>query len=206
MIKKAFHDITNVSKRNIKLTIYKSSHRKKLIRWLYEVTHDFVYSQSTFGIAVYILDTYTQKNSFELSNYQLLGLTALFIAAKLDEQNLKSISDYVAVTDNLVTPKEILETEKEILLNTEIQFNIPHSYLKKWYLEKMQYNYTTIECREILFCCFACVMEKSNVNNNMYWIYLEGIRQAEGFLTRKIASEDLKFYLNNNFITKNLCI
>lgn len=204
MIKKAFHDITNISKRNIKLTIYKSSHRKKLIRWLYEVTRDFMYSQSTFGMTVLILDSYTQKNSFDLSNYQLLGLTALFIAAKLEEKNLKSIIDYVDVTDNLVTPKEILETEKIILLNTKIPFNIPHSYLKIWYLEKMQSEYSTVICREILFCCFAYVMEKSNLNTNMYWIYLEGIRQAEVFLTRKNASEDLKFYLNNNYITKNI--
>ncbi|KAK6089473.1 hypothetical protein P3W45_001610 [Vairimorpha bombi] len=204
MIKRVFHDITNVSRKNFKLTIHKSSHRKKLIRWLYEVTRDFKYSQATFAISIYILDSYTQKCGFDLNDYQLIGITSLFVGAKIDEKLCKSIDEYVAVTDNYAKKEEIINLEREILKVLDFDIKIPHLYLKTWYLKKMSSKFTLLERREILFSAFAYIMEKNICKNNMYWIYLEGIREAEKLLSCKDMSEELKFYIENNRVTKNI--
>lgn len=203
-IKRVFHDITNVTKKNFKLTIHKSSHRKKLIRWLYEVTRDFKYSQGTFALSVYILDFYTQKRGFSLTDYQLIGITSLFIGAKIDERVCKHIDEYIKVTDNYVKKEEILNLEKEILEVLDFDIKIPHSYLHTWYLENMSNKYSLVERREILFSTFAYIMEKNTCKNNMYWIYLEGIRESEKILSGLKISEELQFYLENNRLIENI--
>ncbi|KAF9764952.1 Cyclin-A1-2 [Nosema granulosis] len=205
-MKRAFHDITNITRKNIKLTIHKSSHRKKLVRWLYEVVEDFEYSQVTFAMAVYILDRYTVNKGFNLSEYQLIGITVLFIAAKFEEPKNKGVADYVEVTDSSVNRKEILEMEREILssFGFNLDLQTPHRYLRIWYLEKMDCKFSLEERQEILFCSFAYILEKHTCRHNMYWMYLEGIREAEKVLSGHCLSDELRFYIEHNRTTKNL--
>lgn len=205
-MKRAFHDITNITRKNIKLTIHKSSHRKKLVRWLYEVVEDFEYSQVTFAMAIYILDRYTLNKGFNLSEYQLIGITVLFIAAKIEEPKCKSVMEYVEVTDRSVNRKEILEKEMDILssFNFNLELHTPHRYLRIWYLEKMDCKYSLEERQEILFCGFAYILEKNTCRHNMYWMYLEGIREAEKVLTGQDVSDEFKFYLDHNRTTRDL--
>jgi hypothetical protein len=205
-MKRAFHDITNVARKNIKLTIHKSSHRKKLVKWLYEVVEDFEYSQVTFALGIHILDKYTLNKGFDLSEYQLIGITVLFIAAKIEEPKAKSVKDYMEVTDSSVSIREILEKELEILqsFNFDIDLQIPHAYLRSWYLQKMECKFSLIERQEILFCAFAFILEKHTCRHNMYWMYLEGIREAERILSGCVLPEDITFYLKHNNVTKNL--
>lgn len=204
IFKQVFHDITNINKKNIKLTIHKSAHRRKLLRWLYEVTRDFKYEQSTFGIAVYILDTYTQKYGFELNNYQLLGITSLFIAAKMEESKLKGINDYVQVTDCYVKEEEILLMERHIINIHSFDIVTPHFYLKSWHLEKMSKKLSLAEKRELLFSTFAYFLEMSTCKKSMYSIFLDGIKEAENILAGHQIPKDLQFYINNNRIARHI--
>lgn len=45
-------------------------------------------------MAVKLLDEYCEKNLTPLKKYQLLGVTALFMAAKYEETELPRIKDY----------------------------------------------------------------------------------------------------------------
>ncbi|WUR05024.1 cyclin-family protein [Vairimorpha necatrix] len=204
LFRRVFHDITNVSKKNIKLTIHKSSHRKKLIRWLYEVIRDFKYSQSTFGLTIYILDSYTQQMGFDINSYQLIGITSLFIAAKLEERATKPLEDYLVVTDNLVSAEELINMERMIIVNIQFDIKIPHSYLKLWYLKRMTNHFTMKERQEILFSAFACIIEKNASIKNIYCVYLEGIREAERIMSGSDISKDLEFYIKNNRVIRHI--
>ncbi|ADM12230.1 G2/mitotic specific cyclin 1 [Encephalitozoon intestinalis ATCC 50506] len=206
MMKRVFQDITNVSRKNIKLTIHRSSHRRKLVKWLYEVMDDFGYSQVTFSTAVFILDRYTEVRGLDLGKYQLVGISSLFLSAKIEEKRCKEIDDYVHVTDNTYSRREILDKEIEILevFGFNLMFRLPHSFLKEKYLEKMSSEYTVKQCQEIFFCAFSYVIEKNICGSSMYWIYLEGIKEAEKVLSGHKASEDFRFYLENNRRIKNI--
>lgn len=205
-MKRAFQDITNVVRKNIKLTVHKSTHRKKLLKWLYEVINDFGYSQVTFSIAVFILDKYTEVKGLDLTKYQLIGVSALFISAKIEEKQCKRIEDYVHVTDNSYSKQDILKKEMEMLesFDFDLMFKLPHTFLKHWYLEKVSEKYTIHHRQEIFFCAFSHIIEKNTCGSNMYWIYLEGAREAEKVLEGCEIDPDLRFYLENNRRIKSL--
>lgn len=199
-IKRAFQDITNVARKNIKITVHKSSHRKKLLKWLYEVINDFDYSQVTFASAVVIIDKYTERKGLDLSEYQLIGISALFISAKIEERYCKSILDYVHVTDNSYTKEEILKKEFDMInfIDMSIYQKLPHTYLRPWYIEKVSDKYNLKVRQEIFFSAFAYIMEKNTCGSNPNWIYLEGVKIAEKVLQGGEIDKDFNFYLVNN--------
>lgn len=199
-MKTAFQDITNVVRKNIKLTIHKSAHRRKLLKWLYEVVNDFRYSQVTFSTAVFILDKYTEAKGLDLGEYQLIGISALFLGAKIEERKCKSMDDYTHVTDDTYSRQQVLQKEIEMLelFDFNLLFRLPHSFLRAWYLEKVSDRFTVEHRQEVFFCAFSYVMEKNICGGNMYWIYLEGSREAEKVFSDCEIDTDFKFYLENN--------
>lgn len=199
-MKRTFQDITNVARKNIRLTIHKSAHRKKLLKWLYEVVNDFGYSQVTFSTAVLVLDRYTEVKGLDLTEYQLIGISALFLSAKIEERHCKVIDDYIHVTDNSYMKREVLDKEIEMLeiFDFNLMFRLPHFFLKHWYLERVSEKYTIQHRQEIFFCAFSYIMEKNICGGNMYWIYLEGVREAEKLLSGCEIDIDFRFYLENN--------
>lgn len=205
-MKRVFQDITNVSRKNIKLTIHKSSHRRKLLLWLYEVMDDFGYSQITLSTAVFILDRYTETKGLDLDKYQLVGISALFLSAKMEERECKTIDDYVHVTDSTFSKQEILDKEIEMLemFGFNPMLKLPHSFLREWYLEKVSDRYTIKQRQEIFFCAFSYVIERNVCGANMYWIYLEGVKEAEKILSGCEIDPRLRFYLENNRRIKSI--
>jgi G2/mitotic-specific cyclin 2 len=206
MAKKTFLDITNVVRKNIKLTVHKSCHRKKLLKWLYEVLNDFEYSQVTFATAIFIIDRYTEVRGLDLAEYQLIGIAALFLSAKIEERHCKGIEDYIHVTDNSYGRSEILEKEAEMLriFDFNLLLKLPHAFLRPWYLEKVTDKYQLKQRQEIFFCAFSYIMEKNACGGNIRWVYLEGIREAEKVFAGCSVDLDFRFYLETNRRLRNI--
>lgn len=200
MIKRAFQDITNLRSKHIKVTIHKSSHRKKLIRWIYEVCKDFNYSEYTYITAVLIIDRYTEKHVFDLDEYQLIGIASLLIAAKIEEPKTRPISEYASVTDNSFCQLEIVQKEKSILvvLDYNITNKLPQSYLNVDYLKNNFKQYSFEERRELLNCYIAAQLEQSIYTKNMFLLYLQAIREMEKEFKTVVYSEATRFYIKNN--------
>ncbi|KAH9410839.1 cyclin [Ordospora pajunii] len=205
-MKRVFEDITNVSRKNIKLTIHKSAHRKKLLRWLYEVVNDFEYSQVTFSIAVLILDRYVEMRGLDLTKYQLVGISALFLSAKLEEKHLKTLDDYVFVTSNSFLKQEILDKEIEMLkaLEFDMIMKLPHCLLREAQIEKMSERYSMKQRQEIFFCAFSYLIEKNSCRWNALQLYTKGIHEASSLFSGCEADTDFKFYLENNRVIKGI--
>lgn len=49
-------------------------------------------------------------------NIQLVGITSLYIAAKIEEQKPRQIRDYAETTERSCTENEIKDMEKNILI------------------------------------------------------------------------------------------
>ncbi|KAI5152011.1 hypothetical protein ENBRE01_2500 [Enteropsectra breve] len=209
MMKRAFQDITNLtglSSKNIKLTIHRSDHRRELLRWIYEVCADFGYNNYTYVTALLIVDSYTEKAGFELDEYQLIGISSLVLAAKIEEQKLKRISEYAIVTDSSYTPEEILAKESDILrvLEFNMLFSLPHRFLNSEYFRRNFSGFALLEKTELLHCCISALMEKKSYTKNMYVLYLEAVRELEVFLGGEARSKSLRFYIEKNRILKNM--
>lgn len=200
MIKRAFQDITNLKTKNIKLTIHRSSHRRTLLRWIYEVCADFRYSSYTYATALMIIDAYTQKNGFEVDQYQLIGITALFLAAKIEERQTHKTAEYALVTDGCCESEDILRQERKILesLNYELNVRLPHSYYNAEYFSSNFLGFAAEERREIFHCVLAALMERTTSLKSTSLLYLEAVREMEAVLYGMSIMEDVKFYLAAN--------
>ena len=61
-------------------------------------------------------------------DYQLVGVTALFIAAKFEEVSLQKIKAYVDITAKSYTKQEILDCEYQILKQLDFEVSVPTVY------------------------------------------------------------------------------
>ena len=102
--------------------------RAILIDWLIEVHFKFKLLPETLFISVNIIDRYLELKSIERSRLQLLGVTAMWIAWKYEEIYAPEIKDFVYITDNAYSQKNILELEYEVLRTLEFNLTTPSSY------------------------------------------------------------------------------
>jgi len=90
--------------------------RSVLLDWLVEVCEVYRLHRETFYLAVDYVDRYlsTQRN-IPKTRLQLVGVTALFIAAKNEEIYPPKLTEFAYVTDGACTEEEILQQEMNLL-------------------------------------------------------------------------------------------
>lgn len=108
--------------------------RTTLVDWLLQVHLRYHLLPETLWIAVNILDRFLSVRVVSTQKLQLVGLTALFIAAKYEEILAPSVDEFVYMADNGYTKDEILKGER-IILQT-LDFNIsayctPYSWVRR---------------------------------------------------------------------------
>ena len=103
------------------------SMRSILIDWLIDVHNRFQFKEETIYISIYIIDNYLSKKIIQSNKLQLLGITSLFIASKVNEIYIRRISDYVLITDNSYSINDIKFMEEEISKTLNFNFLVPSS-------------------------------------------------------------------------------
>ena len=104
-----------------------SKMRAILIDWLIDVHLKFNFTQETLYITINIIDTYLSLKKIERCNFQLLGVTALFIACKQNEILFRKLKDYVYITDNAYTEDDIKNMENKVLKTLNFNILFPSS-------------------------------------------------------------------------------
>ncbi|XP_050680525.1 G1/S-specific cyclin-E, partial [Leptidea sinapis] len=90
--------------------------RAILLDWLNEVCDVHKMHRETFHLTVDYLDRYlTETLDVQKGSLQLIGITCLFIAAKVEEVYPPKIGEFAYVTDGACTVEEILLEERLIL-------------------------------------------------------------------------------------------
>jgi G2/mitotic-specific cyclin 3/4 len=109
------------------------SMRSVLIDWLVQVHSRFNLLPETLYLAVNYIDRFLSVKVISLGKLQLVGATALFIAAKYEEINCPTVQEIVYMVDGSYTVEEILKAERFML--TMLQFELgwpgPMSFLRK---------------------------------------------------------------------------
>jgi len=98
--------------------------RAVLIDWLVEVQMQFKLLQETLFGTVDLVDRYlaVEGGNITRSKLQLIGVSCMFVAAKVEEVYAPACSDFVYITDNAYSEDDIKKTELKIL--TALQFNL----------------------------------------------------------------------------------
>jgi cyclin E len=107
--------------------------RAILLDWLIEVCEVYRLHRETFYLAVDFLDRYLcLSEPVPKNRLQLIGVTCLFIGAKLEEIYPPKLQEFAYVTDGACTESEILGMELTILksLNWSLSPMTPNAWLR----------------------------------------------------------------------------
>lgn len=109
------------------------SMRSVLMDWLVQVHSRFFLLPETLFLCVNYIDRFLSCKIVSLGKLQLVGATAIFIAAKYEEINCPSVQEIVYMVDGGYTADEILKAERFML--TLLQFELgwpgPMSFLRR---------------------------------------------------------------------------
>ncbi|KAL4923469.1 cyclin-like protein [Aspergillus undulatus] len=109
------------------------SMRSVLMDWLVQVHHRFSLLPETLFLCVNYIDRFLSCKIVSLGKLQLVGATAIFIAAKYEEINCPSVQEIVFMVDGGYTIDEILKAERFMLsmLQFELGYPGPMSFLRR---------------------------------------------------------------------------
>lgn len=92
-----------------------SNMRVILVNWLIEVQEEYKMRTETLYLAVSFIDRFLSLMSVVSGKLQLLGTSAMFIAAKYEEIYPPEVHEFVYITDDTYKKKQVLRMEHLIL-------------------------------------------------------------------------------------------
>ena len=111
--------------------------RAVLVDWLTQVQHHLKLSEETLFRTVIILDTVLWQRSVDPDKLQLVGITAMLLASKLEEYYPVEIPKLIHLTENSYRRRHVLEMERTILV--VLGFKVSLKVLVKIYIIKSLY-------------------------------------------------------------------
>lgn len=108
-----------------------SNMRTKLVDWLIEVQDEYKLENETVALAVTYCDKFLSLMSVARSKLQLLGTTAMFIAAKYEEIYPPDADEFAYVTADTYAKSEVILMERLILkvLSSAMAVPTAHQFL-----------------------------------------------------------------------------
>ncbi|KAL5606152.1 hypothetical protein BROUX41_006080 [Berkeleyomyces rouxiae] len=100
--------------------------RAILVDWLVEVHTRFHLLPETLFLAINIADRFMSQKTVHLERLQLVGMTAMFIAAKYEEIISPSVSSFRELAEGGFTEEEILSAERAILATLDYNMSYPN--------------------------------------------------------------------------------
>jgi G2/mitotic-specific cyclin-B3 len=104
------------------------SMRAVLIDWLVEIQESFELNHETLYLAIKIIDQYLMQKKISRSDFQLLGATAMLIAAKYDERLPPACDDFLYICDDAYDKRNLILMEMEVLATLDFCIGFPLSY------------------------------------------------------------------------------
>ncbi|OMJ76763.1 hypothetical protein SteCoe_23775 [Stentor coeruleus] len=96
--------------------------RMILYDWMMEVCSELTLKRETFHLAINYCDRYLSRNyGVKKEEYQLIGLTCMYLAAKIEEVLPPTLTDWASSADNGYSTCLIIQMEKHLLKNIDFK-------------------------------------------------------------------------------------
>jgi len=102
-----------------------SNMRSILVDWLIQVQHHLKLCQETLYLGVGILDLVMHRRDVDPDKLQLVGITALLVASKLEEYYPVDIKKLLHLTENSYTRVEVTHMERVLFEVLDFQVYLP---------------------------------------------------------------------------------
>ncbi|CAL5206373.1 unnamed protein product [Lathyrus oleraceus] len=96
-----------------------------LVDWLVEVSDEYKLVPDTLYLTVNLIDRFLSCRVITRQRLQLLGVTCMLISSKYEEICAPRLEEFVTITDNTYSKKEMLKMEKEVLNVLQFQLSVP---------------------------------------------------------------------------------
>lgn len=113
---------TNYMKKQLDIT---SSMRSILVDWLVEVSEEYKLNAETLYLAVNYTDRFLSQMSVLRGKLQLVGTASMYIAAKYEEITPPDVNEFVYITDDTYTKKQVLRMEHLLLKVLDFKMSPP---------------------------------------------------------------------------------
>uniref|UniRef100_A0A023GK10 Putative g2/mitotic-specific cyclin a n=1 Tax=Amblyomma triste TaxID=251400 RepID=A0A023GK10_AMBTT len=102
--------------------------RTILVDWLVEVAEEYKLHEETLFLAVSYVDRFLSSMSVQRTKLQLVGTASLLIAAKFEEIYPPEVCEFVYITDDTYTKKQVLRMEQVVLKVLSFDIAAPTIY------------------------------------------------------------------------------
>lgn len=113
---------TNYMRKQLDIT---SSMRSILVDWLVEVSEEYKLNVETLYLAVNYTDRFLSQMSVLRGKLQLVGTASMYIAAKYEEITPPDVNEFVYITDDTYTKKQVLRMEHLLLKVLDFKMSPP---------------------------------------------------------------------------------
>ncbi|KAK6916808.1 Cyclin, N-terminal [Dillenia turbinata] len=103
--------------------------RAILIDWLIEVHYKFELMEETLFLTVNLIDRFLESQTVVRKKLQLVGITALLLAAKYEEVVVPAVEDLIHISDKAYTRKDVLDMEKSMVNKLQFNMSVPTPYV-----------------------------------------------------------------------------
>lgn len=111
--------------------------RSILVDWLVEVSEEYKLHTETVFLAVNYIDRFLSYMSVQRARLQLVGTACMFIAAKYEEIYPPDVAEFVYITDDTYTKKQVLRMEQLVLGVLEFNVTVPTAFFFANHFSKM---------------------------------------------------------------------
>lgn len=108
-----------------KQTDITSSMRSILVDWLVEVSEEYKLHPETLYLAINYTDRFLSQMSVLRGKLQLVGTAAMYIASKYEEISPPDVTEFVYITDDTYSKKQVLRMEHLLLKVLDFRMNTP---------------------------------------------------------------------------------
>lgn len=99
--------------------------RSVLIDWLVEVAQEYKLKEQTLYLTINYIDRFLSFMSVQRSKLQLVGAACMLVAAKFEEIYPPEVKEFVYITDDTYTAKQVLKMEHLILKTLSFDLSVP---------------------------------------------------------------------------------
>ncbi|XP_039276323.1 G1/S-specific cyclin-E1 [Nilaparvata lugens] len=154
-------DETSINNRNEDMFINHPSitprMRSVLFDWIMEVCEVYKLHRESYYLSMDYVDRYLSlKSGISKSQLQLIGVTCLFIAAKMEEIYPPKIVEFAYVTDGACNDEDILQ--QEIVILKTLNFELSPMTINNWLSTYVQ----------------LCYKDEARINNDFVYSQLSG--------------------------------
>jgi len=108
--------------------------RAILVDWLVQVLERYNLAQETLYLTISLVDRYLQEARVPKEELQLIGVTAMLIAAKYEEIYAPEVNDFAYITAGTYSREQIIEMERKMLFTLQFHVGRPLAinYLRRY--------------------------------------------------------------------------